>query len=163
MFILFIRIDVISTASSSLFSTVTSNHYATPPPPVAVRRREVISYPTRWRPRLGENGKCLISHCLWRFAGGGGGLANDWRRLCSFCVVMCVFTSSTLLLYLYKRHSDIEFKDLAKPFLKSRKVPQPRFKYLTHGSFELICTEVIFNQLTLAINSRSLSCEILTR
>ena len=44
MFILYIRIDVISTASSSLFSTVTSNHYATPPPGVAARPREVIRH-----------------------------------------------------------------------------------------------------------------------
>ena len=35
---------------------------------------------------------------------------------------MRVFTSSTLLLYLYKRQSDIELKDLAKAFLKSLKV-----------------------------------------
>ena len=40
----------------------------------------------------------------------------------SFRVVMRVFTSSTLLLYLYKRQSDIELKDLAKAFLKSLKV-----------------------------------------
>ena len=40
----------------------------------------------------------------------------------SFRLVMCVFTSSTLLLYLYNRRSDIELKDLAKAILESPKV-----------------------------------------
>ena len=40
----------------------------------------------------------------------------------SFCLVMCVFTSSTLLLYLYKRRSDIELKDLVKSFSESPNV-----------------------------------------
>ena len=39
----------------------------------------------------------------------------------SFRLVMCVFTSSTLLLYLYKGHLDIELKDLTKAFLESQR------------------------------------------
>ena len=66
---------------------------------------------------------------------------------------MCVFTSSTLLLYLYKRRSDIELKDLPKTFSDS---PNVLFKShnptlnLTHGSLELHCTEVIFQVTNLS-------------
>ena len=67
---------------------------------------------------------------------------------------MRVFTSSALLLYLYKRRSDIELKDLAKAFLEPPNVlslrPTTHFKYLTHGSLELHCTEVIFQVTNLS-------------
>ena len=44
---------------------VTSSGAQSPPiichAPTASRREATRSYPTRWRPRLGENGKCWIS------------------------------------------------------------------------------------------------------
>ena len=46
----------------------------------------------------------------------------------SFRLVICVFTSSTLLLYLYKRSSDIELKDLAEAFLES-----PNVSFTSHN------------------------------
>ena len=60
---------------------------------------------------------------------------------------MCVFTSSTYCYICTRGIHTLNLKISQKRFWNPQRYylsPTTRFKYLTHGSFELICTEVIF-------------------